>query len=261
MPAVRPLASARGRRPRSALFSGATLTGVLATTLSIGLPAASAQSPSTLTLSPSARVITLGSYAHIDVTFTSNGRRVPGRPVSLYYRYGAGAPFHYWTTVRTNSSGVAGANAHPSSTIQLAASFAGDASYAAAKGANMAWVTVSNTGQRLVQEAARHKGAPYQYGATGPYRFDCSGFTLYVVRQVTGKTMARSAQDQYYYSTRHVTAGQASPGDLIFYRSGGSITHVAVYAGGGYQWAETHAGDYVRYQRVYSSNVVFGRPF
>ncbi|MDP9183913.1 MAG: NlpC/P60 family protein, partial [Actinomycetota bacterium] len=33
---------------------------------------------------------------------------------------------------------------------------------------------------RLMNEAARHKGQPYVYGAAGPTRFDCSGFTLYV---------------------------------------------------------------------------------
>ncbi len=261
MPAVRPHAFARGRRLRSALLSGATVTGVLAATLSLGLPAASAELPSRLTITPSGQTIPLGAYAHVNAVFTSGGRPVAGRLVRLYYRYGTGAPFHYWTTVRTNSNGVAGANAHPSQTIQLAVAFAGDASYAAAKGSNMAWVTVATTGQRLVQEAARHRGAPYQYGATGPYRFDCSGFTLYVVRRVTGRTMARTAQDQYYDSTRHISASQAAPGDLVFYRSGGSITHVAIYAGHGYQWAETHAGDYVRYQAVYSSNVLYGRPY
>jgi cell wall-associated NlpC family hydrolase len=261
LPAVRPLAFARGRRVRLAAFSAATATGVLATTLTLSVPAASAQLPSHLALTPSSRTITPGAYAHVDAVFTSNGSRVAGKPVKLYYRYGTGDSFHYWTTVTTNSNGVAGANAHPSRSIQLAVSFDGDTGYAAAKGSNMAWVYVANTGQRLVQEAARHRGAPYVWGATGPDRFDCSGFTLYVVRRVTGRTMARTAQDQYYSSTRHLTSGQARPGDLIFYRNGGSITHVAVYAGNGYQWAETSSGGYVKYQRVYSTNVVFGRPY
>src|SRR5205823_2597228 len=38
----------------------------------------------------------------------------------------------------------------------------------------------SSLASRVLQEAARHRGAPYQYGAAGPNTFDCSGFTMYV---------------------------------------------------------------------------------
>ena len=50
--------------------------------------------------------------------------------------------------------------------------------------------------QRVVAEAAKHRGAPYQYGAAGPTRFDCSGFTMYVFSRF-GKRLPHSSAAQY----------------------------------------------------------------
>lgn len=78
--------------------------------------------------------------------------------------------------------------------------------------------------------AAAQKGDPYQWGAEGPSRFDCSGLTYYSYR-VNGKTLPRTAQAQYNKS-KHVAPSSRRPGDLVFIgRSSGSIYHVGVYAG------------------------------
>ena len=114
--------------------------------------------------------------------------------------------------------------------------------------------------QRAVQIAAAHSGDPYVYGATGPHRFDCSGYTLYVFRQV-GKSLVHNAEGQYR-QTLHIAKSDKRPGDLIFYTSNGAasgISHVAIYAGGGYTWVAPHSGSRVQKQAIYTSHYLVGR--
>ena len=44
----------------------------------------------------------------------------------------------------------------------------------------------------IIEEAHRHLGTPYRYGARGPKAFDCSGFTSYVYRKF-GITLSHSS--------------------------------------------------------------------
>ena len=114
--------------------------------------------------------------------------------------------------------------------------------------------------QRAVRIAATHKGDPYVYGATGPHRFDCSGFTLYVYRQL-GKSLVHNAAGQYR-QTGHIAKSKKAPGDLIFYTGNGSgsgITHVAIYAGNGYTWVARRSGTTVTKQAIYTSHYLVGR--
>jgi cell wall-associated NlpC family hydrolase len=113
-------------------------------------------------------------------------------------------------------------------------------------------------GTAAVQEASRHHGQPYRYGATGPTRFDCSGFTLYVFSRF-GKHLPHSSSAQYN-AVRHIAKSSKQPGDLVFFRSSsGSIGHVGIYAGNGKMWDAPKSGDVVRLRALYSSNYVVGR--
>jgi cell wall-associated NlpC family hydrolase len=49
---------------------------------------------------------------------------------------------------------------------------------------------------KALRIAASKKGSPYQWGATGPRSFDCSGLTLYSFKKV-GKKLPRTAAQQY----------------------------------------------------------------
>ncbi len=113
-------------------------------------------------------------------------------------------------------------------------------------------------GQRAVTEASHHRGQPYVYGAAGPTRFDCSGFTLFVYGRL-GRPLAHSAATQYG-QVRHVARSARRPGDLIFMRNGGGIGHVGIYAGGDRWWVAPHTGAVVKLQTLYSSDYVVGRP-
>ncbi|MFF4183154.1 C40 family peptidase [Streptomyces sp. NPDC001691] len=110
---------------------------------------------------------------------------------------------------------------------------------------------------RALHVAASKKGAPYQYGATGPYRFDCSGLTLYSFKQA-GHKLPRSAQQQYN-SSRHITASLRKAGDLVFFHSGGGVYHVGIYAGENRIWHSPKSGAVVRLERIWSDNVWYGR--
>lgn len=110
---------------------------------------------------------------------------------------------------------------------------------------------------RALHIAASKKGSPYQWGASGPHRFDCSGLTLYSFKHA-GKKLPRTAAAQYN-STRHIAAGSRRTGDLVFFHSGGSVYHVGIYAGRGNLWHAPKTGAKVRLEHIWTHNVWYGR--
>lgn len=68
---------------------------------------------------------------------------------------------------------------------------------------------------KLLTEAERHRGKRYQMGATGPNRFDCSGFTSYVFAKFGIKLNRMSAAQ--YTQGEAVDRKDLRPGDLVFF--------------------------------------------
>jgi peptidoglycan DL-endopeptidase CwlO len=118
-------------------------------------------------------------------------------------------------------------------------------------------VSGSARGASVVALASRYLGVPYRYGGSSPRGFDCSGLTQYVYG-LLGVRLPRTAAQQYG-ATRHLQRSQARPGDLVFFFSGGVVTHVGIYLGGNLMIAAPHTGDVVKRQTIYSANVAFGR--
>jgi len=85
----------------------------------------------------------------------------------------------------------------------------------------------------IEQTAKSLLGTDYQYGATGPYQYDCSSFTKYVFSK-QGINIPRISRDQAKKG-QFVTANQLRKGDLIFFDSKKSsqVSHVGIYLGGG----------------------------
>jgi cell wall-associated NlpC family hydrolase len=120
--------------------------------------------------------------------------------------------------------------------------------------------SAETTGQRAVREAYSHNGQPYVYGAAGPTRFDCSGFTMYVWGRL-GKRLPHNSAQQYSSSAvRHVAKSERTAGDLIFMKnSSGRITHVGIYVSQDRWWVAPKSGDHVKLQKLYSNNYVVAR--
>src|SRR3954454_3889760 len=117
--------------------------------------------------------------------------------------------------------------------------------------------SATTLGQRAVAAAYHHNGQPYVYGAAGPNRFDCSGFTMYVWGRM-GKRLPHNAAQQYSSSAvRHIPKSSKAAGDLVFMKnSSGRITHVGIYASSNRWWVAPKSGDHVKLQTLYSSNYV-----
>lgn len=87
--------------------------------------------------------------------------------------------------------------------------------------------------QQVVNYAMQFVGGRYKYGGSDPRTgTDCSGFTRYVLQNSAGISMNRSSGGQAQQGIA-ISADQMRPGDLIFYGSGRSINHVAMYIGNG----------------------------
>lgn len=101
----------------------------------------------------------------------------------------------------------------------------------------------SGSAAAFVQEALRHVGKPYVWGATGPNSFDCSGLTYYAAHKALGIILPRVAADQAFVGV-HVDLADLRPGDLVFYENtyGPGITHVGIYIGNR-QWVNAANAD------------------
>lgn len=85
----------------------------------------------------------------------------------------------------------------------------------------------------VYNEAKKHLGSRYVFGAVGPTNFDCSGFTQYVYKKSVSKKIPRTAQAQYN-GTKKVSKKNVQKGDLVYFGgSKSSISHVGMYIGNG----------------------------
>lgn len=84
----------------------------------------------------------------------------------------------------------------------------------------------------MVSYAMQFLGNSYVYGGTSLTNgTDCSGFTMRIYEHF-GYSIPRTSAAQASYTTT-ISSSEAQPGDLFFYGYGGSVSHVAMYIGGG----------------------------
>ncbi|MDK6831220.1 NlpC/P60 family protein, partial [Actinomycetaceae bacterium UMB8039B] len=99
--------------------------------------------------------------------------------------------------------------------------------------------------EAMISYALAQVGSPYTWGGAGPYNlgFDCSGLVLQALhaggldpQPINVLKHAwpdyRTSQELYNYSGfQYLPLSQRQRGDLIFYTSGGVVTHVSLYLG------------------------------
>ena len=232
--------------------------GLVAVVLLIGAGAALAAGgiPTSLRLSAPSSV-PAGSAAGFDVRLLTADGPVSNRPVLRQRQDPSG-----WVQVAsmtTGSDGLGHVSQTVGSTARFRAYFRGDSSYDASTSPETVVTAAATTtlGQKAVAEAKRHQGQAYQYGAAGPTRFDCSGFTRYVYSRL-GKSLPHNSGAQHD-ATRRVANSAKRAGDLIFTYRGVQVTHVGIYAGGSDMWSPVKTGDHVRLQSFSGRTYSVGR--
>lgn len=83
----------------------------------------------------------------------------------------------------------------------------------------------------IISYASKFMGKPYVWGASGPSAFDCSGFTAYVY-SAFGVGLPHYTGSQFGVG-QSVSKGNLAAGDLVFFNTYESISHVGIYVGGG----------------------------
>lgn len=243
--------------PRRALRTGGLLTGLALTGILATATPAAAQASTTLTTSPWRATRTIGTEIRYVFTLTSGSHHVPGKTIKIYTRPTTSTTWTYRWTKTLNSYGQVAVPFTVSRSLYVYARFGGTTGYAASKSEVALVTAVSSLGKQAVTEAARHQGAPYQYGAEGPSRFDCSGFTRYVFGRF-GRSLPHNSGQQYG-TVRHIAKSSKQIGDLIFFYGSSGIDHVGIYAGNGYIWHSPHSGTVVSKTQIWTSSYYVGR--
>lgn len=92
--------------------------------------------------------------------------------------------------------------------------------------------TVSQTAVNLINTAMEYLGCPYVYGGNSlTSGIDCSGFVKQIFAKY-GYSLPRTSS-QYVNVGTQVPLDQIKPGDILIYRYGSRIGHVAIYIGNG----------------------------
>jgi cell wall-associated NlpC family hydrolase len=214
----------------------------------------------TLTMSIPTRTINWGTKVKVSANVVNPTTHKPVKAGNVRLQAWRNGAYRTWQTKHIGTNGQVTFYSKPYLTGAYRVLYVGSTGYRsiAVKGVTVTVRHPMSAAARVLAVAASLKGSPYQFGAAGPYRFDCSGYTMYVYRKAAGKNLPHNANLQQY-SGKHVAQGSKRAGDLIVFRSGGYGTHAAIYAGGGYMWAAPHTGARVQKQKIYSSSYVVRR--
>ena len=114
---------------------------------------------------------------------------------------------------------------------------------------------VSDVRASVVSYALQFVGNRYVWGGTSLEKgVDCSGFTMRILGKY-GISLPHSSKAQPSYGTK-ISASEAKPGDLFFYGSGRSISHVAIYIGNGQIVHASNKRDGIKVSNAYYRNPI-----
>ncbi|MDN5781141.1 MAG: C40 family peptidase [Luteimonas sp.] len=94
-------------------------------------------------------------------------------------------------------------------------------------------------------------GTPYRYGGNTPESgFDCSGLVNYVYRDMLDLKLPRTSRDLAAFQGPRIAPERLTTADLVFFGSGGSVSHVGIYVGEGRFVHAPSTGGTVRLDRL-----------
>jgi cell wall-associated NlpC family hydrolase len=108
----------------------------------------------------------------------------------------------------------------------------------------------------VVRDARKWLGTPYRYATCTRARMSCTCLTKRAWAPNGHKIGMTEAGQWRYEPSRKVPKSSLNPGDIVFFKEGGSnsITHVAIYSGRG---NIVHASSYYRYKKVVESKMKY----
>ena len=94
-------------------------------------------------------------------------------------------------------------------------------------------------------------GTPYRYGGNTPEGgFDCSGLVNYVYRDMLDLRLPRTSRELAALEGPRIAPDRLSGGDLVFFGSGSTVSHVGIYVGEGRFVHAPNSGGTVRLDRL-----------
>ena len=258
--------SSRGRRTAGAGAIALSLGLCLCAGQLVATPAASAATPVvkaaaaaaaakqrvSIRTTVSTRTLKWGSTVKVTAKYINptNGKAVTSGTVRLQaLRNGK---WLNWTAKNLGKSGTVSLAAAPQISGYFRTVYVGSSAYTPHTGVKIK-VNVVASGAKVLAEARKHVGKLYKFGASGPGRFDCSGYTMYVYRKSAGKGLPHKANSQQKYG-RAVAKNKKQIGDLVVFRNGSYGYHAGIYAGSGYMYDSPHTGARVSKRKMISSS-------
>ena len=94
-------------------------------------------------------------------------------------------------------------------------------------------------------------GTPYRYGGNTPDTgFDCSGLVNYVFRDMLDLRLPRTSRELAAIQGPKIAPDRLATADLVFFGSGGNVSHVGIYVGEGRFVHAPSTGGTVRLDRL-----------
>lgn len=94
-------------------------------------------------------------------------------------------------------------------------------------------------------------GTPYRYGGNTPDTgFDCSGLVNYVFRDMLDLRLPRTSRELAAMQGPKIATNRLATADLVFFGSGGEVSHVGIYVGEGRFVHAPSTGGTVRLDRL-----------
>ncbi len=103
----------------------------------------------------------------------------------------------------------------------------------------------------ILMRALSLVGTPYRYGGNTPESgFDCSGLVNYVYRDMLDLRLPRTSRELAAMQGPKIAQARLVPADLVFFGSGGEVSHVGIYVGEGRFVHAPRTGGTVRLDRL-----------
>jgi cell wall-associated NlpC family hydrolase len=162
------------------------------------------------------------------------GIKAPSRQEPVFVVRDETTPeYHFITTNNTRNYTPQPANMAPVVSDEIEVISYGTPSYS--QPPMRRYADTSDILESIESEAKSFLGTRYVWGATGPNKFDCSGFTQWVFRDA-GINIPRVSRDQAKVG-QYVSFENLRKGDMVFFdtkkHKQGIVTHVGIYLGNG----------------------------